>query len=82
MAPAVNKTMWEQLQAEVSRLRSQVEALTCTPLLWRKDVAQKLGVTERTVSRRMKRRDFPKPIYDAGRPKWTPAQFTGQASPG
>lgn len=26
----------------------------------------------------MKRRDFPRPIYDAGRPKWMPSQFIGQ----
>jgi predicted DNA-binding transcriptional regulator AlpA len=68
--------MLEQLQAEVSRLRSLVEA---SPLWHRKDLERMLGLSSSTLTRRMKRRDFPKPaIYDAGRPKWRPADFPGQ----
>lgn len=76
MPPGVKtKTMLEQLHAEVSRLRELVEG---TPLLHRKDVERLLGVSQSTLTRRLKRRDFPKPTYDAGRPKWRPSQFAGQ----
>lgn len=75
MPPGVTtktKTMLEQLQAEVCRLRELVEG---TPLLHRKDVSRLLGVSERTVSRRLKDGRLPTPTYDAGRPKWAPSAF-------
>lgn len=80
MPPGVKtKTMIEQLQAEVARLRDLVEG---TPLLHRKDVSRLLGVSERTISRRLKSGSLPAPTYDAGRPKWCPSAFAGQLSPG
>lgn len=76
MPPGVKpKPSMEQVLAELNRLRELVEA---TPRLHRKDVSRLLGVSDRTLSRRMQRRDFPKPIYDAGRPKWPASAFAGQ----
>lgn len=76
MPPGVTtKTMLEQAFAELARLRELVEN---TPRWHRKDVERHLGVSARTLTRRMKRRDFPQPIYDAGHPKWLPSQFAGQ----
>jgi hypothetical protein len=63
------------LKADLDRLRTMVEA---QPLLFRKDVERLLGLSPRTLSRRLKSRSFPKPIYDAGRPKWRPTDFNGQ----
>lgn len=70
----------EQLLAELRALRADLEALRGAPLLHRKDVQRLLGVSAATLTRRMARRDFPKPIRDAGRPKWFAGQFNGQAS--
>jgi len=76
MPPGVRtKSKMEQLLARISQLEAMVFA---TPLLHRKDVARLLGVSERTVSRRLARGSFPEPLYDAGRPKWMPGQFAGQ----
>ena len=77
MPPGTTPTL-ETLAEEVARLR---ELVLTTPRLFRKDVERLLGLSERTLSRRLKDRRFPKPIYDAGRPKWRPADFAGQASP-
>lgn len=63
------------LKADLERLRAMVEA---QPLLFRKDVERLLGLSPRTLSRRLKDRSFPRPIYDAGRPKWRPTDFNGQ----
>lgn len=60
------------LQTDLARLRALVEA---APLLFRKDVERLLGLSPRTLSRRLKDRRFPRPIYDAGRPKWRPGDF-------
>jgi len=60
------------LKSDLQRLRDLVEA---TPLLFRKDVARLLGISPSTLSRRLKSRSFPRPIYDAGRPKWRPIDF-------
>lgn len=79
MPPGVSKrkpTM-DELWAELRQLRELLEA---TPRLHRKDVARLLGISQSTLTLRMKRRDFPRPIYDAGRPKWTPGQFAGQTN--
>ena len=65
----------KSLEQELARLRELVEN---TPRLHRKDVQRLLGIAERTLTRRMKRADFPRPIYDAGRPKWPPSAFDGQ----
>lgn len=79
MPPGVKtKTMLEQLQAQVNRLTAQLDSVLAVPLLHRKDVQRVLGVSPSTLTRRMKRRDFPKPLYDAGRPKWRPLDFAGQ----
>lgn len=70
----------EQLLAELRALRADLDALRGAPLLHRKDVQRLLGVSAATLTRRMSRRDFPQPIRDAGRPKWSPGQFNGQAN--
>lgn len=75
MVRAVRKPTMEELAREIARLRELVETV---PRWHRKDLERMLGVSASTLSRRMKRRDFPKPIYDAGRPKWMPCQFNGQ----
>lgn len=62
----------ESLAAELRALRDLIES---SPLLHRKDLARLLGVSERTITRRLARPGFPRPVYDAGRPKWTPGQF-------
>jgi len=62
----------ESLAAEIRSLRSLIES---APLLHRKDLARLLGVSERTISRRLALPGFPRPVYDAGRPKWKAGQF-------
>jgi len=62
----------------LERLAQLEEAVFTRPRWYRKDVERVLGVSASTLTRRMKRRDFPKPIYDAGRPKWCPSSFNGQ----
>lgn len=68
------ETLVLSLRADLERLRALVEA---APLLFRKDVERLLGLSPRTLSRRLKSRTFPRPIYDAGRPKWRPLDFQG-----
>ena len=70
--------MLEQLQAEVARLRGQLDALMGAPRWHRKDLERHLGIGRTTLTKRMKDRNFPQPIYDGGRPKWMPSQFNGQ----
>lgn len=74
--------MLELIQAELARLRSDVNAVMAMPLLHRKDVQRLLGISERQLSRRMQRRDFPRPVRDAGRPKWRPSDFPSLAGQG
>jgi len=70
----------DQVLTELARLRELVEN---TPRLHRKDVQRLLGISDRTLSRRLAdakagKRGFPTPIYDAGRPKWPASAFGGQ----
>lgn len=64
------------LWAELKQLRDTFQS---TPRLHRKDVCRLLGISVRTLSRRMTRPDFPAPIYDAGRPKWRAADFAARS---
>jgi predicted DNA-binding transcriptional regulator AlpA len=76
------------LRAVVEDLRSELADLRCagthadvTPdarsaLLSPSDVAQVLGVSDRTLRRLRKHRRFPKPLRGTGRrPKWTYASI-------
>lgn len=66
------------LKSLLDRIARLEESIHCTPRMFRKDVERVLGISASTLTRRMQRRDFPRPIYDAGRPKWMPCQFNGQ----
>ena len=71
----------EQILVELTALKARLESVLAEPRLHRKDVARLLGVSDRTISRRLKDSGFPRPTYDAGRPKWRPSDFNGQPLP-
>lgn len=75
----------EQVLARIAQQDRMIAELRdvvfTTPRLHRKDLERLLGISASALTRRMKRRDFPRPVYDAGRPKWRPSDF-GQISPG
>lgn len=59
----------------VAHVETLLSVIMATPFLHRKDVQRILGISDRTLSRRLRDPRFPRPTYDAGRPKWRPTQF-------
>ena len=68
----------EQLVQETPQKVSQVSANTCTALLWtRRDLAQRLAFSTRTISRMIANGSLPPPIVLNRSPRWRPVDIEG-----
>lgn len=64
------------LEARIIALETMCHAMEMRPQLRRKDLAQKFGVTVRSINRAINDGRLPKPTYHFG-PLWTPAALEG-----